>query len=215
MSVPSASHESDDERNNEPTINEQHENTEQSKKNGLPLVRFGFAKQANRSDPNSDTDAATQEINCGPPLGRIDRAGMRMRFLLGTAPDTALTMSQAAMGTMNYMAGVVFYMLTGEVQMGRFDPPSKRVRVDVRLDAVVLKALEREPARRYQQAIWRMRIGRFIPVLVQSKEPEVVFFPVFQAPCSIGSGPALMGKKPGGPPRSASTSGSTLAGTNT
>jgi eukaryotic-like serine/threonine-protein kinase len=74
--------------------------------------------------------------------------------LLGAAPDTALTMSQAAMGTMNYMApeqrqnaqavdhrvdiyslGVVFYeMLTGEVPMGRFEAPSKRVQVDVRLD---------------------------------------------------------------------------------
>ena len=35
--------------------------------------------------------------------------------------------------------------------MGRFEPPSKRVQVDVRLDEVVLRALEREPARRYQQ----------------------------------------------------------------
>ncbi|HUD47554.1 MAG TPA: hypothetical protein VMR33_12030, partial [Candidatus Baltobacteraceae bacterium] len=43
-------------------------------------------------------------------------------------------------------------MLTGEVPMGRFEPPSKRVQVDVRLDEVVLRALEREPARRYQQA---------------------------------------------------------------
>jgi hypothetical protein len=43
-------------------------------------------------------------------------------------------------------------MLTGEVPMGRFEPPSKRVQVDVRLDEVVLHALEREPARRYQQA---------------------------------------------------------------
>jgi tRNA A-37 threonylcarbamoyl transferase component Bud32 len=104
--------------------------------------------------------------------GQVKIADFGLAKLLGTAPDTALTMSQAAMGTMNYMApeqrqnaqsvdhradiyslGVVFYeMLTGEVPMGRFEPPSKRVQVDVRLDEVVLRALEREPARRYQQA---------------------------------------------------------------
>jgi tRNA A-37 threonylcarbamoyl transferase component Bud32/predicted anti-sigma-YlaC factor YlaD len=102
--------------------------------------------------------------------GQVKIADFGLAKLLGAAPDTALTMSQAAMGTFNYMApeqrenaqkvdhradiyslGVVFYeMLTGEVPMGRFEPPSKRVQVDVRLDEVVLKALEREPARRYQ-----------------------------------------------------------------
>ena len=103
--------------------------------------------------------------------GQVKIADFGLAKLLGTAPDTALTMSQASMGTLNYMApeqrqnaqsvdhradiyslGVVFYeMLTGEVPMGRFEPPSKRVQVDVRLDEVVLRALEREPARRYQQ----------------------------------------------------------------
>jgi tRNA A-37 threonylcarbamoyl transferase component Bud32 len=102
--------------------------------------------------------------------GQVKIADFGLAKLLGTAPDTALTMSQAAMGTMNYMApeqrqnaqgvdhradiyslGVVFYeMLTGEVPMGRFEAPSKRVQVDVRLDEVVLRALEREPERRYQ-----------------------------------------------------------------
>jgi hypothetical protein len=102
--------------------------------------------------------------------GQVKIADFGLAKLLGTAPDKALTMSQAAMGTMNYMApeqrqnaqnvdhradiyslGVVFYeMLTGEVPMGRFEPQSKKVRVDVRLDEVVLRALEREPARRYQ-----------------------------------------------------------------
>lgn len=52
-----------------------------------------------------------------------------------------------------YSLGVVFYeMLTGDVPMGKFDPPSKRVEVDVRLDDVVLRTLEREPERRYQKA---------------------------------------------------------------
>jgi hypothetical protein len=43
-------------------------------------------------------------------------------------------------------------MLTGELPLGRFAPPSQRVQVDVRLDEVVLRALEKEPERRYQHA---------------------------------------------------------------
>jgi eukaryotic-like serine/threonine-protein kinase len=84
----------------------------------------------------------------------------------------ALTGSQQVMGTPHYMApeqmqrpqgvdhradiyslGVVFYeMLTGELPLGRFAPPSRMVSIDVRLDEVVLRTLEKEPERRYQQA---------------------------------------------------------------
>ena len=52
-----------------------------------------------------------------------------------------------------YSLGVVFYeMLTGELPLGKFAAPSKQVQMDVRLDEVVLRALEKEPALRYQQA---------------------------------------------------------------
>ncbi len=89
-------------------------------------------------------------------------------------PATVYTLTQAGqrMGTPHYMApeqiehphlvdhradiyslGVVFYeMLTGELPLGRFPPPSRKVHVDVRLDEVVLKTLEKEPERRYQHA---------------------------------------------------------------
>ncbi len=109
--------------------------------------------------------------------------------LLGNEPDSSLTATQMVMGTTNYMApeqrerplevdhradiyslGVVFYeMLTGEVPMGRFDPPSKKVQVDVRLDEVVLHALEREPARRYQKAS-EIRTG--VETIAASMEPS-------------------------------------------
>jgi tRNA A-37 threonylcarbamoyl transferase component Bud32 len=88
------------------------------------------------------------------------------------AEGVSLTATGATMGTPAYMApeqiehplevdhradiyavGVVFYeMLTGELPLGRFDPPSSKVRVDVRLDRVVLRALEKERTRRYQLA---------------------------------------------------------------
>lgn len=52
-----------------------------------------------------------------------------------------------------YSLGVVFYeLLTGELPLGKFGAPSSRVQIDVRLDEVVLRTLEKEPARRYQQA---------------------------------------------------------------
>jgi serine/threonine protein kinase len=105
--------------------------------------------------------------------GRVKIADFGLAKLVGASgvmPGT-LTGTFQVMGTLHYMApeqlerplsvdhradiyslGVVFYeLLTGQLPLGRFDLPSQRVQVDVRLDEVVLKTLEREPDRRYQQ----------------------------------------------------------------
>jgi hypothetical protein len=103
--------------------------------------------------------------------GRVKIADFGLAKILGQeAKDFRLTGARDVMGTPHYMApeqvenpqevdhradifslGVVFYeMLTGELPLGRFQPPSARVQVDVRFDEVVMRALEKEPGRRYQ-----------------------------------------------------------------
>jgi len=105
--------------------------------------------------------------------GRVKITDFGIAKMLGLAgSQTTLTGARDVVGTPHYMApeqvekpqtvdhradiyslGVVFYeMLTGELPLGKFPPPSRKVQVDVRLDEVVLHALEKEPELRYQQA---------------------------------------------------------------
>ena len=105
--------------------------------------------------------------------GNVKIADFGLAKLVAPGEDAAvLTRTTQVMGTPHYMApeqitaplavdhradiyslGVVFYeMLTGELPLGPFEPPSERAGSDQRLDDVVLKTLEREPERRYQRA---------------------------------------------------------------
>jgi tetratricopeptide (TPR) repeat protein/predicted Ser/Thr protein kinase len=105
--------------------------------------------------------------------GRVKIADFGLAKILGREPQNfRLTSAGQIMGTPHYMApeqvedpqavdhradiyslGVVFYeMITGELPLGKFAPPSCKVQMDVRLDEVVLHALEKEPGRRYQHA---------------------------------------------------------------
>ncbi len=104
--------------------------------------------------------------------GRVKIADFGIAKLLArTTKDYTLTGPWQVLGTFHYMApeqienplsldhradiyslGVMFYeMLTGGLPIGRFALPSQKVKMDERIDEVVLKALEKEPERRYQQ----------------------------------------------------------------
>ena len=96
--------------------------------------------------------------------GRVKIADFGLAKILGQETDFRLTGARDVMGTPHYMApeqvekpqevdhradiyslGVVFYeMLTGELPLGKFDPPSHKVQIDVR-------ARRRRPALARQQ----------------------------------------------------------------
>jgi hypothetical protein len=70
------------------------------------------------------------------------------------APEQANQPSKVDHRADIYSLGVVlFEMLTGELPAEQIQPPSsRRIQVDVRIDEIVLKALEHEPEKRYQTA---------------------------------------------------------------
>lgn len=101
------------------------------------IADFGLAKIVS---PKADEESLT---TAGQVVGTPSYMAPEQRFSPGDVDHRADI----------YSLGVVFYeMLTGELPMGKFEAPSKRVEVDVRLDEIVLRTLEREPSRRYQHA---------------------------------------------------------------
>src|SRR5262249_17650840 len=104
--------------------------------------------------------------------GQVKIADFGLAKLVGQpTPDSALTGPMQIMGTLHYMApeqmerplevdhradiyslGVVLYeMLTGELPIGHFALPSQIAAADAGLDRIVLRALTKAPAGRFQQ----------------------------------------------------------------
>ena len=98
------------------------------------------------------------------------------------AKETDIT-QESVLGTPSYMApeqrdrpasvdhradifslGVVLYeMLTGELPGSKLQPPSRKVEIDVRLDEIVLRALEKQPELRFQTASdFRTHVTTFV-----------------------------------------------------
>ncbi|WP_395744879.1 protein kinase domain-containing protein [Prosthecobacter sp.] len=114
----------------------------------VKIADFGIAKIVNDgAELCRDSDAEASESTHGKhaaasmPLGTPDYA----------APEQA---SGAADHRADiYSLGVVLYeMLTGERPTARLEAPSKRVQVDIRIDEIVLRALEKSPELRFATA---------------------------------------------------------------
>jgi serine/threonine protein kinase len=127
--------------------------------------------------------------------GRVKIADFGIAKLVGEdAPSFTLTGTGHALGTPHYMApeqletpgevdhradiyslGVVFYeMLTGELPIGRFKPPSERTPLDQRVDEIVMRALERERELRQKNAgEFKTQVER-----VRSEPPRIASVPL-------------------------------------
>jgi len=108
----------------------------------VKIADFGIAKII-RESPGTDT------------FSEDARTGTSFTLPLGT-PDYAAP--EQCNGTADHRAdiyslGIVLYeMLTGERPAEQIEVPSKRVQVDIRIDEIVLRALERAPELRFATA---------------------------------------------------------------
>ena len=124
------------------------ENILLDRKGRVKVADFGLAKLIGA--------AAGDGESCSAASARPSADDLTAGHLMGTpqymAPEQVAHPSDVDHRADIYSLGVVFYqMLTGELPKDDFAPPSKKVIVDVRLDEVVLRAMEKRPELRYQQ----------------------------------------------------------------
>jgi serine/threonine protein kinase len=111
----------------------------------VKVADFVLAKLMSTPEPTVPGTAA-------PPAPATTEAGQLMGTPQYMAPEQVAHPPTVDHRADIYSLGVVFYqMLTGELPGRQLEPPSRKVEIDVRLDEVVLRALEQQPDRRYQQ----------------------------------------------------------------
>ena len=144
-----------------------------SKEGYVKIADFGVAKIVAEGLENTGAAAASES-------GELTGAGSVLGTPQYMAPEQMDTPQEVDHRADIYSLGVVFYeMLTGELPSGKLEPPSARARglqIDVRLDEVVLRALEKQPARRYQEADTLKTVVETIattpPVMPSTPKPE-------------------------------------------
>jgi serine/threonine protein kinase len=123
------------------------ENILLNKAGQVKIADFGVAKLVAGEIPESPSPEAAGPLGTQTEVGKVVGTPQYM------APEQISHPLDVDNRADIYALGVVFYqMLTGELPAGKFEPPSSKVQIDVRLDEVVLRALAKRPELRYQQA---------------------------------------------------------------
>jgi serine/threonine protein kinase len=112
----------------------------------VKVADFGLAKIVESRDDATNLSASEKN-----PENLTD-AGKTMGTPNYMSPEQIAAPGEVDNRADIYALGVVFYqMLTGELPGKKIEPPSKKVQIDVRLDEIVLRALEKNPELRFQQ----------------------------------------------------------------
>ncbi|WAC18275.1 protein kinase [Luteolibacter sp. SL250] len=112
----------------------------------VKVADFGLAKLAESADEASATSATGGSFHL-TEIGKVMGTPSYM------APEQLSSPGRVDHRADIYALGVVFYqMLTGQLPDKALEAPSSKVRLDVRLDEVVLRALQAKPELRFQQA---------------------------------------------------------------
>ncbi len=123
----------------------------------VKVADFGLAKivaaEGGASVPASRLVSSLAPPEAGKTSTILTDAGKIMGTPQYMAPEQVEHPAEVDHRADIYALGVVFYqMLTGELPARKIEPPSAKVHIDVRLDEIVLRALEKKPELRYQQA---------------------------------------------------------------